>query len=61
MPRTKGGSKSESLNITLPAKAVEDLEFLKDDGLYGTSRAAVASFIILKELQRLREIGALER
>ena len=45
--------------ITLPRPAVEKLEILIKTGVFGATRAAVASNIILRRLQDIWESGKL--
>jgi hypothetical protein len=50
---------TKPFTIVLPAKAAERLEILVETGLYGASRAQVASNIILQHLQDLWKSGKL--
>ncbi len=50
---------TKPFTIVLPARAAERLEILVETGLYGTSRAQVASNIILQHLQDLWKSGKL--
>ena len=54
MARARGETDSIQFTITLPRKAADLLESLIEEGVYGSSRAAVASMIILRYLQDLQ-------
>lgn len=53
MPQKRNDAETVPFTITLPRKAADALEVLVGTGLYGSSRAAVASQIILQHLQGL--------
>lgn len=59
MPPKRLDEGSERLNITLAKGAVEALDALIPEGVYGGSRAQVAAGLIQRVLQQLRESGQL--
>lgn len=59
MPKTRSEPDNVQFTITLPRKAAEGLEILVNTGVYGSSRATVASGIILQHLQDLWKSGRL--
>ena len=59
MAKLPASPETKPFTIVLPAKAAERLEILVETGLYGSSRAQVASNIILQHLQDLWKAGKL--
>jgi hypothetical protein len=59
MAKSSDAPETKPFTIVLPAKAAERLEILVETGLYGSSRAQVASNIILQHLQDLWKSGKL--
>jgi hypothetical protein len=59
MAKAPDTPETKPFTIVLPAKAAERLEILVETGLYGSSRAQVASNIILQHLQDLWKSGKL--
>jgi Arc/MetJ-type ribon-helix-helix transcriptional regulator len=59
MAKAPATPETKPFTIVLPAKAAERLEILVETGLYGSSRAQVASNIILQHLQDLWKSGKL--
>jgi Arc/MetJ-type ribon-helix-helix transcriptional regulator len=48
------GKKTESFSITLPLQAIEMIESLISEGLYGTKKAEIARQLILDQLKVLK-------
>lgn len=51
---TKGDKKTDAFSITLPTQAIDMIEGLIAEGLYGTTRAEIARQLILDQLKVMK-------